>query len=72
MRIKGGVSMEHLCPKCNTALTKCITTSTTGKFSAIKLSVKYFTAKESSELFPYVCSTCGYTEWYVEKPENFK
>jgi predicted nucleic-acid-binding Zn-ribbon protein len=64
--------MEHLCPKCNITMTKCIATSAAGKFSAIKLPVKSFTKKESSELFPFVCSSCGFTEWYVEKPENFK
>jgi predicted nucleic-acid-binding Zn-ribbon protein len=64
--------MEHLCPKCNSIMTKCIATSTAGKFSAIKLPVKNFTKKESSQLFPFVCPICGYTEWYAEKPENLK
>ena len=64
--------MEHLCPKCSTSLTKCVATSAVGKFSAVKLPVKKFTTKESSELYPFVCSNCGYTEWYVEIPQSFK
>lgn len=64
--------MIHLCPKCNTLLIKCMATGVISKFSAVKLPEKVFGAKETSELFPYVCPVCGYAEWYVEKPENFK
>jgi len=64
--------MERKCIKCDTLLTKCIATSVIGKFSAVKLPVKNLTTKESSELHPFVCSNCGHTEWYVDKPENFK
>ena len=64
--------MQYLCPKCNIILTKCTVTSSLGKFSAVKLPIKHFTTKESSDIFPYVCSECGYIELYVEKPGNFK
>lgn len=64
--------MEHLCPKCKVVLTRCTVTGVVAKFSATKLPERLFSTKETSPLFPYVCSTCGYTEWYVEKPENFK
>ena len=52
-------------------MTKAKATSAMGTFSAMKEPVKHFTSKESSTLTPYVCSKCGYTEWYVENPENF-
>lgn len=64
--------MDHLCPKCKAVLTKCIATGVVTKFSATKLPEKVFTTKETSQLFPFVCSNCGYTEWYAEKPENLK
>ena len=63
--------MERKCVKCDAVLTKCFATSSLGRFAAVKYPNKNFNAKESSELFPYVCSKCGYTEWYVDKPENF-
>lgn len=64
--------MDHLCPKCKNILTKCIATGVVTKLSATKLPEKVFTTKESSQLFPFVCPNCGYTEWYAEKPENLK
>lgn len=64
--------MERKCPKCSGILIKCVATSSMGKFCAVKLPIKHFTTKESSELNPFVCLYCGYTEWYVEKPENFR
>ncbi|MFT8315590.1 MAG: hypothetical protein ABF633_15275 [Clostridium sp.] len=64
--------MEHLCSKCNSKLTKCvIKPDPLVKFMAYKFPVKPFT-KEYSELSPYVCPICGYTEWYAENPEKFK
>jgi hypothetical protein len=62
--------MEKICPKCNTSLKKCILFGAESKLSAV-LPGKSFT-EGSSALIPYVCSTCGYTEWYVKKPEQFK
>lgn len=64
--------MNYFCAKCNCKLTKCIAYGTMGHFTATKLPEKIFTTKETSNLFPYVCSNCGYTEWYVDKPERFK
>ncbi len=62
--------MEHLCPKCNDRLTKSIVYGG-ATFIAVKLNDKSFT-ENSSPLIPYVCPACGYTEWYVDKPENFQ
>lgn len=64
--------MEYLCPKCNGVLTKCIATGGIQKFSVTKLPEKIFTNKETSVIFPFACSNCGYIEWYAEKPENLK
>ncbi|WP_094551278.1 hypothetical protein [Petroclostridium xylanilyticum] len=64
--------MKYICSKCEKELTKARATSAIGKFSAIKEPIKLFTTKESSVMTPYVCSNCGYVEWYVEKPENFR
>lgn len=64
--------MEVSCPKCKTIMTRARATSAIGKFSAVKEPVQHFTTKESSQMLPFVCSECGYVEWYVEKPENFK
>lgn len=36
------------------------------------LAEKIFTTKETSKIFAFVCSNCGYTEWYAEKAENLK
>jgi hypothetical protein len=63
--------MEINCPKCNEKMRKARTTSLGGKLSLVKEPIKYFTTKESSPLNPYVCSKCGYVEWYVEFPQNF-
>mgnify|MGYP001002063024 CR=1 FL=1 len=64
--------MEHLCPKCKSKLTKCVArTNTMCDLAAYKFPVKPF-GKGYSDLFPYVCPVCGYTEWYVENPEKFK
>ena len=64
--------MKVACPKCNTTMTKARASGSLGKFSAIKVPVKNFISGESSPLILYVCSECGYVEWYVAKPENFK
>lgn len=62
--------MVCLCPKCNEKLTKCIIYNGYD-FKAVLINAKSFT-ENSSNMIPYVCSNCGYIEWYVEKPENFK
>lgn len=64
--------MNFSCPKCNCILTKCIATCGIKKFSVTKLPEKIFASKETSDIFPFVCSTCGYIEWYADKPENLK
>lgn len=64
--------MNNSCVKCNGILIKCIANGGIKNFTVTKLPEKVFTTKETSNIFPFVCSNCGYTEWYAEKPENFK
>lgn len=64
--------MIYMCRNCGVKLTKCTATNTVGQFSAIKKQDRAFAAKKTSELVPYVCSTCGLTEWYVKEPSIFK
>jgi hypothetical protein len=60
----GVYSMDKKCVKCDAVLVRCAATSAAVAFMAVKEPVRYFTTKESSELHPYVCTQCGYTEWF--------
>jgi|GEM_PF-3715763 len=56
--------MDKKCVKCGEGLVSCGATSTVGKFSAYKIydgKMKALT-QTNSELQPFVCSNCGYTE----------
>lgn len=64
--------MQHYCPNCNVILTKCIASGGIKNFTVIKFPEKLFTSRESSSVFPFVCSNCGYTEWYADNPQNLK
>lgn len=64
--------MKHLCPKCSVELTKCLASGGMRKFSVTKLPEKVFSTNETSDISPFVCSACGYTEWYADKPETLK
>jgi len=64
--------MEYSCSKYKWILTKCIATGGIKNFSVTKLPEKIFVSKETSDIFPFVCSTCGYIEWYADKPEDLK
>ncbi|AVD54661.1 hypothetical protein BEH_25700 (plasmid) [Priestia filamentosa] len=61
------------CIKCNTELTKAYISGIQGKFEINKKPRGLF--KDSpiySKVSSYVCSTCGYLEFYVDQPEKFK
>lgn len=64
--------MKYSCRKCNEVLTKCLASGGISNFSVMKLPIKVFSTKETSRIFPFVCSNCGYIEWYAEKSENLK
>lgn len=68
----GGDYMNHSCPKCNEVLTKCLASGGIKNFTVVKLPEKIFSTKETSTISPFVCSNCGYTEWYADQPENIK
>ncbi len=66
--------MDKKCLKCETILTKCIAIhGGDGNFVAYKEPYTDLqNRKTATEMHPYICSNCGYVEWYVDKPENFK
>lgn len=67
--------MEHFCPKCsNIALTRCIApVQGIREILVYKPPVKWRESQnQDSKAIPFVCSNCGYIEWYVENPEKFK
>ena len=66
--------MDKKCVKCETILTKSIAIAGgDGNFVAYKEPYTELKNKKTvTEMRPYICSNCGYVEWYVDKPENFK
>jgi hypothetical protein len=66
--------MKKICLKCGTVLTESVAIhGGDGNFVACKApSTELKNKKTVTEIRPYICSTCGYVEWYVDKPENFK
>lgn len=62
--------MEHLCLKCNTEMKKAKLEVYMG-ITVRKENSKLFDHKES-KVGCYVCPTCGYIEYYAERPEIFK
>lgn len=33
---------------------------------------KLFTNKKNTRINPYICTNCGYTEWYAEEPRHLQ
>ncbi len=64
--------MERTCSKCNTVLTKCIADTECGQLTLFIPRLKLMGKKRHDVAIPFVCTNCGYVEWYVESPENFK
>jgi hypothetical protein len=64
--------VEHQCPKCMTPSTKAAVNAVQGKLIAIKEPIKYFRRNIASTLSVYVCSSCGFVEWYADEPEKFR
>ena len=61
------------CIKCNNELTKVYISGIQGNFEINKEPRGFF--KDSSiysKVSSYVCSKCGYLEFYVDQPEKFK
>lgn len=66
---RGGVILSDLkrCPKCNSEMAQCV-------FESIPMNVKSVCQKlyvdKTTEIMPYVCIQCGYTEFYAKYPQK--
>lgn len=65
---------DKKCIKCETILTKCVAVEACGRFIVHKVKdpIKNSKVNNIVGLCLYVCSNCGYVEWYVDNPENYK
>lgn len=59
------------CFKCKNTMTKATLITYAGIFELWKIPLKYFLNKKC-DIFTYVCSNCGYIEFYAEKPRIFE
>ena len=70
---EGRIIVDKKCVKCKTVLTKCKAFAGGGKFAAYKEPYTDLQNRATeTEMHPYICSNCGYVEWYVENPEKFR
>ena len=61
------------CSKCGNELTRAYISGIQGEFHINKEPRGFFTDSPIySKVSPYVCSNCGYLEFYVEHPDKFK
>ena len=61
------------CNKCGNELTRAYISGIQGEFQINKEPRGFFTDSQIySKVSPYVCSNCGYLEFYVEHPDKFK
>ena len=58
--------MNKVCVKCNENMVECNLITNVGGITVAKGMTK------SSGLNAFVCTKCGYTEFYAKKPEKFK
>jgi ribosomal protein S27AE len=66
--------VERFCPKCQTAMTQGypnMPVQKEGKLVVFKEPVKALGPNVGSPLTAYVCSRCGFVEWYADHPERF-
>lgn len=64
--------VQQKCSKCNSTLTKARIQSSLGSLGVNKTPSSVLTNNHNySELIPYVCSSCGYVDFYVEDHEKF-
>ncbi|MGF9887508.1 hypothetical protein ABEX78_02550 [Priestia megaterium] len=60
------------CSKCDSALIKARIQSSPGTVGVNKTPSSVLNNNHNySELIPYVCSSCGYVDFYVEEPGKF-
>jgi predicted nucleic-acid-binding Zn-ribbon protein len=61
------------CSKCGNELTRAYISGIQGEFQINKEPRGFFTDSQIySKVSPYVCSNCGYLEFYVVHPDKFK
>jgi predicted RNA-binding Zn-ribbon protein involved in translation (DUF1610 family) len=65
--------MEHVCPKCDHLLTRCSAPieGSTGPELVVEPR-KFFRRSKAAFATPYVCTNCGYIEWYVADPAKLR
>ncbi|XIG85405.1 hypothetical protein C1N86_08620 [Priestia aryabhattai] len=60
------------CSKCDSTLTKARIQSSPGTVGVNRTPTSVLNNNHNySELIPYVCSSCGYVDFYVEEPGKF-
>jgi len=60
------------CSKCDSTLTRARIQSSPGTVGVNKIPSSVLNNNHNySELIPYVCSSCGYVDFYVEEPGKF-
>jgi predicted nucleic-acid-binding Zn-ribbon protein len=69
-----GIIVDKKCVKCESLLTESVAiVGGDGNFLAFKAPyTELKNKKTATQIYPYICSNCGYVEWYVDKPENFR
>lgn len=70
---RGVICMQSKkCSKCDSTLTKARIQSSPGTVGVNKTPSSVLNNNHNySELIPYVCSSCGYVDFYVEEPMKF-
>jgi RNase P subunit RPR2 len=66
--------MDRICPKCQTPMTQArphIPMQPSGKLTAFKEPVSAFGHNVGSTLSVFICSSCGFAEFYADHPEGF-
>lgn len=61
--------MKKTCNKCSSELIKGYIKGLQGEFGVSKKSSGIFIGLNYSEVSPYICTNCGYIEYYLEGKE---
>lgn len=64
-------SNENFCSKCGHELIKCkVDDGPQGLLVKNPQGGGFFKNNKNTIVHPYICSECGFTEWFAEKPKN--
>lgn len=62
---------EKICVKCGNKLIKCyVDDGLKGLLVKNPEGDRLFSNKKLTVVNPYICSSCGFTEWYADEPEK--